>query len=133
MLPSFDANGNLPSGIHKAPLDEVVATFGQGSPDRQVETAELVDFVGWARGAAILRLLVNGSYITTTQAPNDVDVVVLPGAGYPHQESALGQAGRWPFLHVQVAADASDLDQWIRVDFGNDRNGNPKGIVEIVL
>jgi hypothetical protein len=134
MLPAFDANGNLPAGIHRCSIHDVIARFGNGSPERQVETAELIDFVTWARRASIARLLVDGSYITTKADPNDVDVVILPGSGYPGTSGAVGtQVGQWPFLHVQVAADQADLDQWIHVDFGTDRNGNPKGIVEIEL
>ncbi len=40
---------------------------------------------------------------------------------------------RLPFLHIQLAADDSDVEQWARVDFGEDRNGNPKGILEVEL
>ena len=134
MLPALDANGNLPPGVHRCSPEELGARFGLGSAERQVETAELIDFVRWARQAAISRILVNGSYTTAKHAPNDVDVVVLPGAGYPSPAGAIGtSANQWPFLHIQVAADAADLDQWVRVDFGTDRQGNSKGIVEIEL
>jgi len=31
MLPKFDKSGNLPEGVHKAPLDEIKSTFGTSS------------------------------------------------------------------------------------------------------
>ena len=37
MLPEFDEVGNLPPGIHRATIEEVVQRFGVGSPERDVE------------------------------------------------------------------------------------------------
>jgi hypothetical protein len=134
MLPEFDEDGNLPPGVYKCSLQEVEARFGQGSPERHVETAELADFVSWARQAGVTRLLVDGSYVTSKVSPNDVDVVILPGAGYPQLAGPVSAVvNRWPFVHVMVAADEADLEQWARVDFGIDRQERHRGIVEIDL
>ena len=134
MLPDFYDNGNLPPGIHRCLLAEVVARFGRGSPEREVETTELVAFTHWARQAGIKRLLVDGSYVTRKQSPNDVDLVILPGPEQPEQaETALDMANTRPFLHIQVALDAADLEQWAVKDFGIDRSGIPRGVVEIEL
>jgi hypothetical protein len=134
MLPAFDEFGNLPPGFHPCTVEELTARYGHGSPEREVETAELARFITWARQAGIARVLVDGSYITSKVAPNDIDLVILPGPGYPDLAGALGNvAGQWPFLHVQVAVDVADLDQWASVEFGKDRERHPKGIVEIVL
>jgi hypothetical protein len=66
--------------------------------------------------------------------PNDVDVVILPGKSRPEQAlEALESAQRWPFIHIQVAVDENDLEQWAREDFGTDRAGHKRGIVEINL
>jgi hypothetical protein len=111
-----------------------VARFGQGSPEREVETTELVAFVQWARQAGVGRLLVDGSYVTTKVAPNDVDVVILPGADYPRDAGPVGGLlDQWPFVHVMIAADEADLQQWARLDFGTDRSGISRGIVELEL
>jgi hypothetical protein len=134
MLPDFDENGNLPRGIYVCTLEEVVNRFGSGSPERRTESAELRAFVAWARAAGVIRLVVDGSYVTNKIAPNDVDLVILPGLDYPRQEQpALTAAPRWPFLHVQVAEDEADLNQWVTIDFGTDRNWVPRGLVEIIL
>ncbi|HEX5269586.1 MAG TPA: hypothetical protein VFW33_03815, partial [Gemmataceae bacterium] len=101
---------------------------GQGSPERDVETSELAEFVCWAREGGVRRLLINGSYITSKAAPNDVDVVILPGPTFVPVPGVP-----FPFLHVQVAADDEDVRQWAIVDFGEDRDGNPKGILEVEL
>jgi hypothetical protein len=49
MLPPFDESGNLPRGVHRASIEEIVDRFGHGSPEREVEIRELmVDCLGKA-------------------------------------------------------------------------------------
>jgi hypothetical protein len=134
LLPSFDEFGYLPPGIHPCGMEELAARFGSGSPEREVETQELVDFVAWARQAGIARVIVNGSYVTSKAAPNDIDIVALPGAEYPRGElSCSQQEARWPFLQIFIAVDASDLEEWSLHDVGTDRNRRAKGVVEVLL
>jgi hypothetical protein len=134
VLPPFDEFGNLPPGIHPCVMDELVSRFGSGSPEREVATEELVEFVAWARRAGIARVIINGSYVTKKLSPNDVDIVVLPGADYPRRELPCSlQVARWPFLQIFVAVDELDLDDWSFRDFGTDRNRKKKGVVEVSL
>lgn len=134
MLPPFDEFGYLPQGIHPCGIDELIAKFGGSSPEREVETQELIDFIDWARKADVDRVIVNGSYVTAKMAPNDVDVVVLPGADYPRGELACDQQeARWPFLQIIVAVDETDLEEWSLLDFGTDRYRRAKGVVEVLL
>jgi hypothetical protein len=83
MLPPFDDVGNLPPGIHPCTVEELVERFGSGSEERETEISELLQFIEAAKAAGIRRLLVNGSFVTGKLAPNDVDVVILPGLDYP--------------------------------------------------
>jgi len=64
MLPPFDDIGYLPKGIHVCEPDELVARFGSGSPEREVEIDELLKFVEVAKTAGVRRILVNGSFVT---------------------------------------------------------------------
>jgi hypothetical protein len=64
MLPDFDEFGNLPAGVHLATIEEVVLRFGVGSPEREVEGQELMEFVNWARSAGVRRLIVDGGFVT---------------------------------------------------------------------
>jgi hypothetical protein len=41
-LPSLNDHGELPEGVHQATLDEVIAQFGTGTPQRQGVTARLL-------------------------------------------------------------------------------------------
>jgi hypothetical protein len=79
VLPDYDEYGNLPPGIHPASIEEVVRRFGAGSPERDVEGRELLQFIEWARRAGVRRLVVDGSFVTKKGEPNDVDLVILPG------------------------------------------------------
>jgi hypothetical protein len=134
MLPAFDEFGNLPPGIHRATIEDVVQRFGAGSPERDVEGQELLQFIEWARRAGVRRLVVNGSFVTATPAPNDVDLIILPGPDYPRdQPSDIDEEVRWPFLQVLVAADEDDMERWALLDFGTDRKQRPKGVVEVIL
>ena len=45
MLPLFNEHGYLPLGIHPWTVVGLVARFGTGSPEREVETQELLGFI----------------------------------------------------------------------------------------
>jgi hypothetical protein len=134
MLPPFDDYGHLPPGIHLCSIDELVARFGAGSEEREAEISELLQFVNAAKLAGVRRLLVNGSFVTGKLAPNDVDVVILPGSDYPREGQYLDSDELvWPFLQIIVAADDADFEAWATHQFATDRKKRPKGVVEVLL
>ena len=134
MLPTFDDFGNLPPGIHRCSVEELVARFGSGSEEREAEINELLHFIEAAMNAGVRRLLVNGSFVTAKLAPNDVDVVFLPGPDYPRHRQELDEDELvWPFLQIIVAADDADFEAWALRQFATDRNKRPKGVVEVIL
>ena len=132
MLPPLNDHGNLPPGIHLASVEEVVERFGGASAEREVETRELVELIAWARQHGVRRIIINGSFVTSKRQPNDVDLVVLPGAGSEQAVIELEPAG-WPFLQILIAADDEDLERWATSDFATDREGRGKGVVEVIL
>jgi hypothetical protein len=131
MIPPFDDYGNLPPGIHRATIEEVRARFGDGSPEREAEMDELAAFVTWAKEFGIERIVVNGSFVTGKLAPQDVDVIILPGS--QATLSALPNDLDFPFLQIILAADNVDLEAWAINDFGTDRKGRSKGVIELIL
>jgi hypothetical protein len=91
-------------------------------------------FIECARDVGAKRLIINGSFVTDKPSPNDLDIVVLPGAPYPTDPPVFDEAEtRWPFLHIHVAADEEDMHDWISKDFGLDRYNHLKGVVEVIL
>jgi hypothetical protein len=79
-------------------------------------------------------VIINGSFVTGVLAPNDVDIVFLPGPGYPRQGPKLNSDELvWPFLQIIVAADDADFEFWALKQFATDRKKRPKGVVEMLL
>ena len=77
-LPDFNQQGELPPGVHRAPIDEVKARFGEGTAQRQAVTARLLRIYRIGRATEKLeRLIIFGSYVTAKPEPNDVDVVLI--------------------------------------------------------
>src|SRR5206468_9439117 len=77
-LPEFDSHGDLPIGVHRASLDEVLARFGHGTPQRQLVTARLLHVHELASGTGKLeRFIIFGSYVTAKPDPNDVDIILV--------------------------------------------------------
>ena len=131
MIPPFDDYGNLPPGIHRATIEEVRARFGDGSPEREAQMAELLEFVDWCRSSRVARIVVNGSFVTGKLAPQDVDVIIVPGSDDTDHE--ISNDLIFPFLQIITAADDQDLEAWSLQDFGTDRIGRTKGAIELIL
>ncbi len=87
MIPAFNDDGYLPAGIHRATLEEIAARFGQETELRRVQMQSLGWLVDLARRAGALRLVVNESFVTDRPEPNDVDCVLLIGAGFPAMQT----------------------------------------------
>ena len=86
-LPAFDSRGDLPEGVYKAALDEVVAHFGHGTPQRQLVTARLRHIYDLVRATGKLqRFVIFGSYITAKLGPNDLDILIVVGDDFRDQD-----------------------------------------------
>jgi hypothetical protein len=133
MLPDFDEHGNLPSGIHRATFEEIVARFGWQSDLRRVETESLGWLIELVRRTGAERLIINGSFVTDKLEPNDVDCLVLTRPGFPRDRAAEAEllAGV-PFLEMQLVAEEA-FGVFVQEVFSSDRDDRPKGMVEVVL
>jgi hypothetical protein len=77
-LPAFNEDGDLPPGVYRATLSEVLERFGQGSVQRRA-VAERLNRIHHlaALTRQLARFVVFGSFVTAKSEPNDVDIVVL--------------------------------------------------------
>jgi hypothetical protein len=66
MIPEWNEDGYLPTGIHPATLDEIAARFGQESELRRAQMDSLRWLVDLARRSGVQRTVVNGSFVTTS-------------------------------------------------------------------
>lgn len=77
-LPTLNDIGELPEGIYKATIDEVVVQFGSGTAQRINVTERLQRIYQLAKNTGSLQqFLIFGSYITAKPKPNDIDVVII--------------------------------------------------------
>jgi hypothetical protein len=131
MIPNCNDDGYFPQGIHRATLEEIAARFGQESELRQAEIQSLRWLVDLAWRAGVLRIVVNGSFVTDKLEPNDVDCVLLIGGDFPHDAAAEAEllAGL-PFINFELV-DQEGFEQFTERTFATDRNSIPKGMVEI--
>jgi hypothetical protein len=131
MIPPCNDDGYLPPGIHPASLEEIAVRFGQESELRQVQMESLRWLVDLARRAGVLRIVVNGSFVTDKLEPNDVDCVLLIGPDFPRDPAAEADllAGL-PFINLELVAQEA-FQQLTERTFASDRNLVPKGMLEV--
>lgn len=142
-LPDFNEFGDLPEGIHRASLAEVLVRFGSGTPQRLGVTARLQRIYQLAQASGHLdRLLVFGSYVSDVSEPEDVDVILVMrndfrSEGCPAESSVL-------FDHTRANNELGASIFWVRPDmllgepleqfltfWQIKRDGRRRGIVEI--
>lgn len=73
MIPHFNKNGSLPIGIYKATLKEIQMRFGSSNKKRKLLFNGLKKAVENLAKAGIIKIYVNGSFITTEGNPQDID------------------------------------------------------------
>lgn len=79
------------------------------------------------------RVVLNGSFVTDTMEPNDVDCVVQFQPGGRRDAIALRElAAGLPFLDIAIVRPKR-FEQYVRQLFAADRMGSPKGMVEVTL
>jgi hypothetical protein len=133
MIPECNDIGYLPGGIHPATLDEIAARFGKESELREVQMESLRWRAELARRAGVVRMVVNGSFVTDKLEPNDVDCVLLVGPNYPLDSAAETELiSGLPFINMELV-DAAAFQQFTERTFATDRNLVQKGMLEVLL
>jgi hypothetical protein len=133
MIPAFNENGYLPPGIHKASLDEIADRFGRQSETRVAEMDSIRWLIDLVRGTGVERIILNGSFATAVQEPNDVDCVLLVNDAFfedPTLDAALEDG--FPFLEIEVV-DRRAFDYFVESFFALDKKDIPKGMLEVIL
>ena len=142
-LPELAESGELPLGVHRASLREILSRFAVGHPQRIAvgERLERIYHVAVSTGQ-LARFIVFGSFVTRKPAPNDVDVFLIMEDAFDGNmlqgESAL------LFDHAAADAHFGASIFWVRrlAAFGGEqatieywqakRGGGRRGIIEIV-
>lgn len=144
-LPDFNASGDLPPGVHRATLNEVIQRFSSAGDQRGVCALRLSHVHELARRTEHLKqFVIFGSYVTTQPNPNDVDVVLVMDDTFRLEECPIESRGLFDHAVAQARYGASIF--WIRPglligegveeDFISywqlKRDGSKRGIVEVI-
>jgi hypothetical protein len=133
MIPEFNDDGYLPPGIHPATLEEIAVRFGQESELRRVQMDSLTWLVDLAKRAGVQRLIVNGSFVTDTAEPNDVDCALLTRPEFPRDKDMEEELLRGlPYVTMMIV-EQDDFDFLVDTFFPTDRFGIAKGMIEVIL
>ncbi len=77
-VPSFTETGDLPQGVHRASLREVLEQFAQSTLQRKIVGMRLARVHELAAATGhVKRFIVFGSFVTAKPDPNDVDVFLI--------------------------------------------------------
>ena len=142
-LPPFEANGDLPLGVHLATLQDVFSRFGNVTFRRMViaRRLERIHEIATSTGH-LARFIVFGSFITSKPEPNDVDVFMLMEDSFEGNQ-LVGEA-RLLFDHTAAQSHFGASVFWLRrlAAFGGEqatieywqikRDNGFRGIVEII-
>src|SRR6266550_2142842 len=76
--PEFNSEGDLPVGVYRASLSDVMEHFGTATPQRRIVSRRLARIFDLASSTGHLsRFIVFGSFVTSKLAPNDVDIFLM--------------------------------------------------------
>lgn len=89
--------------------------------------------VDLARRAGVLRIVLNGSFVTDIIEPNDVDCALLFDPLKPRDPQAFESLVEGlPFLDIKLT-ELEEFDVFVGKVYATDRNGISKGMVELDL
>jgi hypothetical protein len=143
-LPAFNDAGDLPAGVHRVSLAEVLRDLGDRNSERRAiaDRLERIDRLA-AQSGHLARFVIFGSFITAQPVPNDVDVFLLMDdtfdAGTLHGEAAIlfnhswaqayfGASVFWLRRLAALGGERAAIEHWqIK------RDGTRRGIVEVIL
>jgi hypothetical protein len=141
--PDFNDNGDLPPGIHRATLAEVIEHFGKGTPQRRIVARRLEHIHALVvQTGHLARFIIFGSFVTAKLDPADVDIFLLMEDTF--DASQLSGESALVFDHVAAQNYEGASIFWIRClaalegeraageHWQLKRNGTQRGIVEVI-
>lgn len=141
--PAFDESGDLPVGIYRATLAEVLEHFGTASLQRRLVGQRLERIYALAASTRqVARFAVFGSFVTATPHPNDVDIFLIMADTFDARQVQDEAAIIFDHQAVQNIEGASVF--WIRqlaaiggedealAHWQTKRDHTRRGIVEVI-
>jgi hypothetical protein len=110
-ITGFDADGLLPVGVHDCTIDEIEHHFGafRSSDWRPKVFEKLRSYIDEMLATGhVAAVIVDGSFVTAKDRPNDADLVVVLRA------DADRSAPLPPYVHTRISS------RWVREHYGLD-------------
>jgi hypothetical protein len=142
-LPEFNKEGDLPIGVHRVFLAEVIARFGKSTHQRRLLAQRLQRIFSTAQATGYLKhFILFGSFITNKPEPNDIDVfLIMLNTFEPNNltgESKLifnhmgaenyeGASIFWIREEAAIGGEQAMIEHWQLK-----RNKTRRGIIEII-
>jgi len=144
-LPEFNAAGDLPPGVYRTILEEVLRRFGAESGARGACTKRLAHIFDLARRTGyVRRFVIFGSYVTAKKEPNDVDVILVMDDDFHLEDCPIELRGLFDHAVAQARYGASIF--WTRpgvligesveefIGYWQIKRGRERrGIVEVII
>ncbi len=140
MIPVFDANGNLPPGIHVVTWNELVARFGT-TPHRQMLLDGLRAALLSLKDSGCRRVYIDGSFVTAKEEPGDfdgcweVDALIRISwtrfcwnlrTGVPHRRRNITVSCSWRMQRP------IHLARGLSISFNSTKTDSPKGLSRLI-
>lgn len=141
-VPAFRPDGYLPQGVHVCSEADVIFRFGSSNRRRRRLARRLRQWIELGRQVGAKRLLVDGSFVTAKEEPQDVDTVMLLPQNFSQQleqehPSALELEEMFLTRHPEeifAAEDENDWEEWVAFfSLTREADRRLKGLVEILL
>ena len=142
--PKFNTSGDLPSGIHKASLSDVIEHFGKGNFQRAILAHRLQRIYDRAvETGQTARFIIFGSFVTDKPNPQDLDIFLLMEDTFDIRQVA--DEIRIIFNHMAAQNYEGASIFWLRRLAALDgeeaaiehwqikRDGKKRGIVEVLI
>ena len=143
-IPTFQANGNLPVGIHLATWQEVQETFAF-NPRRQELLSGLKRACESLKQADCPRIYIGGSFVTNKEFPGDFDVCwadetvnfvqlnEIDSVLLNFKNKRVAQKAKYggELFPANSIADLDSLETYL--EFFQKKNGELKGIIAVDL
>ena len=141
-LPSFNATGDLPPGVHRYPVGEILERFGTANAQRRLVGLRLERvLVLLAECGYVSRAIIFGSFISDKAEPNDLDLFLLMDDSF--DLSAVAGEAKLLFDHATAQSHFGASVFWVRrmscfpseeemiAGWALKRDGTSRGLIEI--
>jgi predicted nucleotidyltransferase len=144
MIPEFNVDGNLPQGIYSVSEEEFLDRFTTHSARRKWLGERLKEILSLAKSTGKTeRIFVWGSFVTTKESPNDVDMLLVMSEDF--QLKTLPEECRHLFDYIRARVRFNADVFWSKASIGEDtlslwletyqlaKDFKRRGIVEVKL